>query len=159
MDMLFLKVLNLTFMMSNSLKCLFIPARRVFCDFKMPKLSTEINLKFVQLYGEHECLWNAALPIYRDKNKRDSALQKICGEIKTLGIDMTTKDVKSKIKNLRATYSQELTKIDKSTRSGAGSQEEYKSKLNWFQEMHSFIKNVPMKRKTTVRYLQSFINY
>lgn len=72
---------------------------------------------------------------------------------------MTTKHVKSKIKNLRATYSQELTKIDKSIRSGAGSQEEYKSKLNWFQEMHSLIKNVPTKRKTTVRYLQSFIYY
>lgn len=123
----------------------------------MPKLSTEINLKFVQLYRDHECLWNSTLPSYKDKCKRDSALQKMCVELKTIGIDMTTKEVKSKIKNLRATYSQELTKIDKSTRSGAGSQEEYKSKLHWFQEMHSFIKNVPMKRKTTVRYLQSFI--
>lgn len=125
----------------------------------MPKLSTQINLKFVQLYRDHECLWNPYFPGYKEKCKRDSALQKIRDELKTMGIDMSTKDIKSKIKNLRATYSQELTKIDKSTRSGAGSQEEYKSKLNWFQEMHSFIKNVPMKRKTTVSYLQSFIYY
>nr|XP_022911023.1 uncharacterized protein LOC111422050 [Onthophagus taurus]XP_022911024.1 uncharacterized protein LOC111422050 [Onthophagus taurus] len=80
---------------------------------------------------------------------RDSALQKMCGELLTMGIQMNTKEVKNKIKNLRATYCQELSKIDKSTRSGAGSQEEYTSKLNWFKEMHSFIKNVPMKRKTT----------
>lgn len=125
----------------------------------MPKLSTQINLKFVQLYRDHECLWNATLASYKDKCKRDSALQKICDELKKMDIDMTIKDAKSKIKNLRATYCQELTKIDKSTRSGASSQEEYKSKLNWFQEMHSFIKNVPMKRKTTVSYLQSIIYY
>ena len=31
-----------------------------------------------------------------------------------MGVDMPTKEVKSKTKNLRATYSQELTKIDKS---------------------------------------------
>jgi len=50
-----------------------------------------------------------------------------------------------------------LSKIEKSTRSGAGANEEYKPKLSWFEEMHSFIKNVPMKRKTTVSYIY-FVN-
>lgn len=70
---------------------------------------------------------------------------------------MTVNEVKNKIKNLRATYCQMLSKIEKSTRSGAGANEEYKPKLSWFEEMHSFIKNVPMKRKTTVSYIY-FVN-
>ncbi|CAH1976833.1 unnamed protein product [Acanthoscelides obtectus] len=76
------------------------------------------------------------------------ALQKISGKLLELGLEMCIKDIKMKIQNLRATYCQELSKIEKSTRSGAGSKDEYKSKLNWFDEMHSFIKCVPMKRKT-----------
>ncbi|XP_023310656.1 uncharacterized protein LOC111691681 [Anoplophora glabripennis] len=80
---------------------------------------------------------------------RDSSLQRICTELMQIGIKMNIKDIKNKIKNLRATYCQELSKIEKSTRSGAGAKDEYKPKMNWFEEMHSFIKNVPMKRKTT----------
>ncbi|CAH1972159.1 unnamed protein product [Acanthoscelides obtectus] len=114
----------------------------------MPKLSAKIN-KFVQMYGEEECLWNATIPSYKDKSICDSALQKISGKLLELGLEMSIKDIKMKIKNLRTTYRQKLSKIEKSTRSGAGSKDEYKSKLNWFDEMHSFIKCVPMKRKTT----------
>lgn len=123
----------------------------------MPKLSAEINLKFVQMYREEECLWNATIPSYKNKSIRDSALQKISGKLLELGLEMSIKDIKMKIKNLRATYCQELSKIEKSTRSGAGSKDEYKSKLNWFDEMHSFIKCVPMKRKTTVSRIALFI--
>lgn len=123
----------------------------------MPKLSGDVNLKFVELYREEECLWNASISSYKNKSMRDSSLQKICAELNTIGIQMTVNEVKNKIKNLRATYCQMLSKIEKSTRSGAGANEEYKPKLSWFEEMHSFIKNVPMKRKTTVSYTY-FVN-
>jgi len=50
-----------------------------------------------------------------------------------------------------------LSKIEKSTRSGAGADEDYTPKLSWFEEMFGFIKGVPMKRKTTVSYIY-FVN-
>jgi len=40
-----------------------------------------------------------------------------------------------------------LSKIKKSTRSGAGANEEYKPKLSWFEEMHSFIKKCSNEKK------------
>jgi len=92
----------------------------------MPKLSGDLNLKFVELYREEECLWNASIPSYKNKSMRDTSLQKICAELNTIGIQMTVNEVKNKIKNLRATYCQMLSKIEKSTRSGAGANEEYK---------------------------------
>ncbi|CAH2090332.1 unnamed protein product [Euphydryas editha] len=115
----------------------------------MPKLADEINLKFVQLYREEECLWNASIPSYKDKQMRDSSLEKIRDILNKDGIEMSIKEIKNKIKNLRATYCQELTKIEKSERSGAGTAEVYKPKIIWFEEMHNFIKKVPMKRKTS----------
>lgn len=78
---------------------------------KMPKLADEINLKFVQLYREEECLWNASIPSYKDKQMRDSSLEKIRDILNKDGIEMSIKEIKNKIKNLRATYCQELTKI------------------------------------------------
>ncbi|CAH2088578.1 unnamed protein product [Euphydryas editha] len=115
----------------------------------MPKLADEINLKFVQLYREEECLWNASIPSYKDKQMRDSSLEKIRDILNKDGIEMSIKEIKNKIKNLRATYCQELTKIEKSERSEAGTAEVYKPKIIWFEEMHNFIKKVPMKRKTS----------
>lgn len=118
----------------------------------MPKLADEINLKFVQLYREEECLWNASIPSHKDKQMRNSSLEKIRDILNKDGIEMSIKEIKNKIKNLRATYCQELTKIEKSERSGAGTAEVYKPKIIWFEEMHNFIKKVPMKRKTSVSY-------
>jgi hypothetical protein len=44
----------------------------------MPKVSGDLNLKFVELYHEEECLWNASIPSYKNKSMRDTSLQKIC---------------------------------------------------------------------------------
>jgi len=44
----------------------------------MPKLSGDVNLKFVELYREEKSLWNASIPSYKNKSMRNSSLQKIC---------------------------------------------------------------------------------
>lgn len=72
----------------------------------------EITCKFVELYKEHECLWNMNSTLY----KRQSALEEI---VRKMGLEnFTTEEAKQKIKSLRATYQQESHKIDGSLRSG-----------------------------------------
>lgn len=48
---------------------------------------------------------------------------------------MTLKEIKNKIRSLRSTYHQELNKVQKSKRSGAGLGDVYKPSLTWFKEM------------------------
>lgn len=111
------------------------------------KFNEEDTLKFVQLYREHECLWDKRCDAYKNKEMRASALEQL-----RVGMnieELTLDEVKSKIKSIRNTYYLELDKIEKSTRSGAGASV-YKSKAKWFDEYDSFVKPVPMRRKTIV---------
>ncbi|KAI4455587.1 hypothetical protein MML48_9g00001466 [Holotrichia oblita] len=106
----------------------------------------DTTIKFVEYYREHECLWNVSLPIYKNKQPRESAIQKI---VEAMNIpDFKTHDVKNKIKNLKSTYNQELIKIRKSEHSGMGTEDCYKPKIKWFAAMHGFIKFVDKKRES-----------
>lgn len=51
-------------------------------------------------------------------------------------------ELKQKIKNLRCTYNQEVGKIKKSKKSGAGINDVYVPNIKWFALMDSFMKNV-----------------
>lgn len=82
------------------------------------KLSEEETLKFVQLYREHECLWNIRCNGYKNKQMRTSALEKIQEGMAIEGFAIA--EVKAKIRSIRSTYYLEIDKIEKSTRSGAG---------------------------------------
>jgi cytoplasmic iron level regulating protein YaaA (DUF328/UPF0246 family) len=42
----------------------------------------EITCKFVELYKEHECLWNMHSNEYRNKNARQTASEKIVEHIR-----------------------------------------------------------------------------
>lgn len=112
------------------------------------KFNADETLKLVQLYREHECLWNMRCQEYKNKQNRTSALQQIRTEIGIEGI--TIEEIKNKIKSIRNTYYLEVDKIEKSTRSGAGGNV-YIPRVTWFEELNSFIKNVAVRRRTTVR--------
>ena len=78
----------------------------------------------MELYKEHECLWNMNRILYKRKDARQSALEEI---VRKMGLEnFTTEDAKQKIRSLRATYQQESHKIDKSLSSGEGLEEVYK---------------------------------
>jgi len=52
----------------------------------------------VELYKEHECLWNMNSTLYKRKDVRQSALEEIVGK---MGLEnFTTEDAKQKIKSL-----------------------------------------------------------
>jgi len=66
----------------------------------------------VELYKEHEGLWNMNGTLYKRKDARQSALEEI---VRKMGLEsFTREDAKQEIKSLRETYQQELHKIDKS---------------------------------------------
>jgi hypothetical protein len=72
----------------------------------------ELTCKYVDLYKEHECLWNMTGTLYKRKDARQSALEEI---LRKMGMEnFTTEDAKQKIESLKATYQQESHKIDKS---------------------------------------------
>lgn len=60
-----------------------------------------------------------------------------------------TNEVTKKIKNLRSTYNQELLKIEKSKKSGCGTDDIYKPSIKWFDAMDYIMKIINLKEKQT----------
>lgn len=106
----------------------------------------ENTMNFVKLYLSKECLWNPSHEWYKTKFEREIAYSEIIEEFATLtGKCMTIPEVKTKIKNLRSTYTQQVQKIlIKSSPDTI-----YKPSLIWFHEMDRRLKYVP-NTKTTV---------
>jgi hypothetical protein len=69
----------------------------------------ELTCKYVELYREHECLWNMNSTLYKRKDARQNALEET---VRKMGLEnFTTDAVKQKIKSLRATYQEEAILI------------------------------------------------
>ena len=67
--------------------------------------SEEDIVKFVELYREHQCLWNTMKPSYRNNQMRVGALEKIVEEMVIEGLRNTY------------AYNQQLQKTEKSRKS------------------------------------------
>jgi hypothetical protein len=92
----------------------------------------QLTCKYVELYKEHECVWNMNSTLYKRKDARQSAVEEM---VRKMGLEnFTTKDAKQKIKSLRATYQQESHNIEKSLSSGAGLEVVYKPSMKWFND-------------------------
>jgi len=121
-----------------------MPARR----------NDELTCKYVELYKEHECLWNMNSTLYKRKDARQSVLEEI---VRKMGLEsFTTEDAKQKIKSLRPTYQQESHKLDKSLSSGAGLEDAYKPSMKWFTLMTEVMKSGVLKRGTVSEVSTSF---
>lgn len=96
------------------------------------------TIKFVELYREHECLWNMSKSIYRNKNMRQRAIEAIMTAMSRDGFGVA--EVKQKIKNIRSTYNQEVRKINRSLKSGTCPEDVYTPAVKWFDIMHQIMK-------------------
>lgn len=110
------------------------------------KWSENTTINFVEEYMNHECLWNVNNPLYKNKQCRDSAYSTLAETMNMSGFGVP--EVKTKIKNLRSTYSQELKKISDSKKSGSGSDFVYTPQVKWFNIMRSFLQGTEKKRST-----------
>lgn len=89
--------------------------------------------QFVQLYLDYESLWNTEHEDYKIKEKRLKAYKNIISEFhSSTGISLSVSELKVKIKNLRSTYTQELSKI----KQRSGPDYTYKPTIKWFAYWH-----------------------
>ncbi|KAF0739506.1 MADF domain-containing protein, partial [Aphis craccivora] len=91
---------------------------------------------FLEEYQKYPCLWDKSLDEYRNRVKRDHAEEMLLQFSKM----PTIKELRQKIRNIRCTYNQEVSKIKKSMVTGSGSSTVYKPKLSWFSLADSFLK-------------------
>ena len=122
------------------------------------KWSSEDVVKFLDVYEECEGLWGIRHCDYNNKIKRDSAMLKLMGELLKINVAVESVEVlRKKIKSIKNVYRQELTKIDKSKKSGAGADDVYQPKLLWFKRADIFLKNVVSSRTTTSNPVSTFV--
>ncbi|XP_050676858.1 uncharacterized protein LOC126973577 [Leptidea sinapis] len=106
----------------------------------MAKWTEDTTYKFVQEYLKDECLYNCKSPKYKMKGARDTALVRISEAINIPGFG--SKEVYTKIRNLKSTYAQEAKKIKQSTKSGAGTDDVYIPHIKWFKLFDDALKAV-----------------
>lgn len=111
----------------------------------MAKWTEDVTYKFVQEYVKYEYLYNCKHSNYRIKEVRDAALLRISEAMNIPGFG--SKEVYTKIRNLKSTYSQELKKVKQSTKSGAGTDEVYNPHIKWFKLLDDALKNVNVQCK------------
>lgn len=98
------------------------------------KWTEEQTIKFVQEYIKYQCLYNAKCPEYRNKQYRDAAFLNMS---KAMGVpDFGPKEVYTKIRILKSTYSQELKKIKDTSKSGASLDDIYVPNIKWFKILY-----------------------
>jgi hypothetical protein len=88
---------------------------------------------------------------------KDSALLQLRDELLLSGLEVPSLTyLKTKIKNLKATYRQELHKVLESTTSGKGTDDVYEPKLVWFKLADSFLRNVTISRPSSSNLVSVF---
>lgn len=86
----------------------------------------DILTEFIELYRERPCLWKIKDPEYINKNLKREAYADLIKLLKSKNYnDVTIKDVKTKIQNIRNAFRRECKKIENSNRSGSGTEDVY----------------------------------
>jgi|UniRef100_A0A2S2QAP1 hypothetical protein len=110
------------------------------------KFNDNETTRFLELYSMEKVLYDPALDAYRDRDLRAAAANRISHELNIPGFG--PREVIVKFKNLRSSYCQELKKISDSIRSRKDTDDIYKPKVFWFNQMNSFIHPFVQQRST-----------
>ena len=113
--------------------------------------SGEDILVFLDINRNFEALWDTANENYIKRNAREHGMSKLLQEVTAAGLHVNDgeESLKRKIKNLKDCYRNELNKINRSTKSGAGTDDIYAPKLVWFSKADSFLRNVMAGRESS----------
>jgi hypothetical protein len=102
------------------------------------KWNSDEIVKFLDIYEHDECLWNIRHSDYSNKLKRDSMMSKLMSDIIRENVFIKNIEcLRKKIKIIKNVYRQELLKVEKSTKSGAGV-DIYQPKLIWYKRADNF---------------------
>lgn len=122
------------------------------------KWNTNNIIEFLNVYEQHPILWNIKDKEYSNVSTKvkdemyESLLIKLNEKQLTLGMDV--KQLKAKIKSIKDVYRQEINKVEKSKKSGCGSEEVYTPKLAWFKNA-LFLTEAVATRKSTSNHVST----
>jgi len=91
---------------------------------------------FIELYKSFPCLWLVKSKEYSDRNKKSLAYEEMVKKYKEFDPSADRNTVVKKINTLRTVYKKELSKVNNSSKSGAGADEIYKPSLWYFDLLH-----------------------
>nr|XP_034173832.1 uncharacterized protein LOC117601323 [Osmia lignaria] len=110
------------------------------------KWSENETVKFVELYKQHDCLWDITSPSYRNNQMRSGAIELLIRDMEKDGLGPA--EIKHKIKILRTQYHNEMRKVEASMRSGAGTEDVYRPRLMWISIMDEFMRPTRRRRES-----------
>ncbi|XP_069583110.1 nucleolin-like [Ranitomeya imitator] len=111
----------------------------------------EFVRELIDMYRSLPCLWKIKSADYSNRYKKKAAYEKLVALYKqhhpTEKVDEN--NVRKKIQALRTVYKKELNKVEKSMKSGAGTDDVYVPKL-WYYELLAFTRDqeIPRPSKT-----------
>lgn len=107
----------------------------------------EFLREFIQLYQSFTCLWLVKSKEYSDRNKKGLAYEEMVKKYKEIDPSADRNTVVKKINALRTVYKKELSKVNNSSKSGAGADDIYKPSL-WYFDLLQFLNDQDSVRPT-----------
>ncbi|XP_047521445.1 uncharacterized protein LOC125060524 [Pieris napi] len=102
-------------------------------------------IQFIYKFRDLTCLWDVTDINYRNKRKRDAALEVLLTFYKTKLPNATIDTVKKKLQALRASFRKEFNKVKASMQLGAGTDDIHVPKL-WYYDQLIFLKHTETPR-------------
>ncbi|XP_028029431.1 uncharacterized protein LOC114242463 [Bombyx mandarina] len=102
-----------------------------------PKWSEDLTIQMIIEYEKREFLWNPVSEHYKNKKIREQGYVEIINALNL--VDVTVKELKNKIKNIRSSYSVELKKIRAARKAGAHA---YRPSVTWFEHADRFLRAI-----------------
>ncbi|KPJ18465.1 hypothetical protein RR48_03977 [Papilio machaon] len=102
-----------------------------------PKWSEDLTIQMIIEYEKREYLWNPVAEHYKNKKIREQGYLEIINALNL--VDVTVKELKNKIKNIRSSYSVELKKIRAARKAGAHA---YRPSVTWFEHADRFLRAI-----------------
>ncbi|XP_073506804.1 uncharacterized protein [Phyllobates terribilis] len=116
--------------------------------FQMAFKSEEFVREMIDLYRSLPCLWQIKSTDYCNREKKREAYQQLISLFKRHGPNEKVDEelVKRKIQGLRTVYKKELNRVEKSKKSGTGTDEVYVPTL-WYYDLLAFTRDQELPRR------------
>lgn len=103
---------------------------------------------FIEAYRQYPCLWKVKSDEYRDRNKRDEALNNLLLMTRETIPGADIKFLKNRIDSMKQSFRRELRKVKDSMKSGTSEESVYKPRL-WYYDILSFIADHEARNTST----------
>lgn len=103
----------------------------------------------IEEYRKRAILYHVKDPLYHNRTKKEIAWQQIKEIMQKMKPKCTVDQLKSKINGLRSHFSNELSKVKDSQRSGSGTSDVYVPSVWWFQKLQFLTPHVEARTSTS----------